>query len=265
MSNQASNLAARLEFALTAAREAGELIVGYYQKDDLAVDLKGDKSPVTAADRGAEKLIRELVKQRFPDDGVLGEEFGEEPARNGYRWILDPVDGTKSFVHGVPLFGTLIGLEQDGRMLIGVCRFPALDEVVYAARGSGTWWQTGDREPRRAKVTSVASMSDALFCTTTFAGWDRIGRSDALERLSKAARLTRGWGDCYGHILVATGRADVMVDPLMSAWDAAALVPIVEEAGGCFIDWKGRTAIDSGNGVSVNAMLKDAVLELLNP
>ena len=258
-----NNLSERLEFALAIARDAGRLILGYYQHEGLAVDLKGDKSPVTAADRGAEMLIRERVKQQFGDDGVLGEEFGEEPSRNGYRWILDPVDGTKSFVHGVPLFGTLIGLEHEGRMVLGVCRFPALDEMVYAARGSGSWWQKGNQEPRRARVTAVALLSDALFCTTTFTGWDTIGRRDALEKLSKAARITRGWGDCYGHILVATGRADVMVDPQMNAWDAAALVPIVEEAGGCFIDWQGRTAIDSGNGVSVNASLKDAVLAML--
>ena len=263
MDANAPQLDARLQFAVDMARRAGELILGYYQRDDLAVELKGDQSPVTAADRGAEQLIRKAIESEFPGDGVLGEEFGETPSQSGYRWILDPVDGTKSFVHGVPLFGTLIGLEHRAQVVLGVCRFPALGEMMYAARGSGAWWQTGDGQPRPARVSDVRSVSEALFCITTINGWDTIGRADALERLRKAARLTRGWGDCYGHMLVATGRAEIMVDPQMSAWDAAALLPIVEEAGGHFIDWEGNASIHSGNGVSVNAHLKDDVVKLL--
>ena len=133
----------RLEFALDVARRASELILGYYQSESLAVESKRDTSPVTAADRGAEELIRKEIQKEFPGDGVLGEEFGETPSSNNFRWILDPVDGTKSFIHGVPLFGTLIGLEFGDRVMLGVCRFPALDEVVYAAEGSGAWWQVG--------------------------------------------------------------------------------------------------------------------------
>jgi histidinol-phosphatase len=255
----------RLEFALDVARRASELILGYYQSESLAVEAKRDSSPVTAADRGAEQLIRVAIARDFPGDGVLGEEFGESASLNGFRWILDPVDGTKSFIHGVPLFGTLIGLEFGEQVVLGVCRFPALDEVVFACQSQGTWWQTGRGNPRRARVSQVASLSDALFCITTVSGWERIGRWDAFERLRSVAKLTRGWGDCYGHALVATGRADVMVDPLMNAWDAAALVPIVQEAGGHFVDWEGRATIHSGNGVSVNAALKDTVLEVLRP
>ncbi|MBT4865958.1 MAG: histidinol-phosphatase [Planctomycetaceae bacterium] len=263
MNSSIPELSQRLDFAVEAARRAGELILSFYQRDDLHVDLKSDESPVTAADRGAEELIRQLVGETFPDDGVLGEEFEDKPAANGFRWILDPVDGTKSFVHGVPLFGTLIGVEHDGQMVAGVCRFPALNEVVYAATGQGTWWQTGGNEPRRAKVTDVAQLADALFCTTTITGWDTTGNRAAFDRLCDASRLVRGWSDCYGHILVATGRADVMVDPEMNAWDIAALIPIVQEAGGEFVDWAGNTTIDGGNGLSVNSMLKDEVLSLL--
>jgi histidinol phosphatase-like enzyme (inositol monophosphatase family) len=263
MNSSIPDLIQRLEFAVEAASRAGELILSFYQRDDLHVDLKSDESPVTAADRGAEELIRQLIDETFPDDGVLGEEFDDKPAANGFRWILDPVDGTKSFVHGVPLFGTLIGLEYDGQMVVGVCRFPALNEVVYAATGQGTWWRTGKNEPRRARVTDVASMGDALFCTTTITGWDTTGNRAAFDRLCDAARLVRGWSDCYGHILVATGRADVMVDPEMNAWDIAALIPIVQEAGGEFVDWAGNTTIDGGNGLSVNSQLKDEVLALL--
>jgi len=265
VTEQAPDLSRRLEWAVDVSRQAGELILGYYQQENLNVDLKSDQSPVTAADRGAEELIRKQIDETFPDDGVLGEEFDDKPATNGFRWILDPVDGTKSFVHGVPLFGTLIGLEFQERMVAGVCRIPALDEVVYAATGQGAWWQTGDGPIRNARVTGVSRMADALFCTTTITGWDTTGHRDAFDRLCQAAGLVRGWSDCYGHILVATGRADVMIDPEMNAWDAAALVPIVEEAGGQFVDWNGDVTIHGGNGLSVNGSLKAEILTLLNP
>src|SRR4051812_30386348 len=156
MTIESKDVKDRLDFAVDVAREAGTLILRYYQNADLAVELKGDETPVTAADRGAEELIRQRIAKMFPGDGVLGEEFGETASSNGYRWILDPVDGTKSFVHGVPLFGTLIGIEHNGEMVAGVCRFPALDEVVYAGQGGGTWWQVGTNEPRRTHVTEVA-------------------------------------------------------------------------------------------------------------
>ncbi|MEX0704034.1 MAG: histidinol-phosphatase [Planctomycetales bacterium] len=259
-----SDLSARLEFALDAARAAGELILGYYRDARLQVEFKADRSPVTAADRGAEELLRARIAAEFPGDGVLGEELADVPSRNGYRWVLDPVDGTKSFIHGVPLFGTLIGLERDGRVLLGVCRFPALDEVVYAARGGGAWWRIGDAAPRAVRVSPIDRIEDALFCITTVSGWEKIGRRDAFDRLCGAAGLTRGWGDCYGHMLVATGRAEVMIDTAMNPWDAAAVLPIVEEAGGHFLDWTGTARIDGGNGLSVNAALRETICALLN-
>lgn len=257
------DLRERLDFAVEAAQEAAAGILALYQKVDLAVDLKLDRSPVTAADRDAEQLLRNRIAAAYPEDGVLGEEFGEKPSQNRCRWILDPIDGTKSFIHGVPLFGTLIGLESNGKLVLGVCRFPALDEVVYAAQGAGTWWQRGNGSPRRVTVSSVGSLSEALFCTTTITGWEQIGHRQTFDRLCQASGLVRGWGDCYGHILVATGRADVMIDPAMNPWDAAALVPIVHEAGGQFVDWTGHTTIHGGNGLSVNPALKDEVLALL--
>lgn len=253
----------RLDFAVDAARQASDYILKYYQASDLAVELKSDQSPVTVADRGAEELLRELILAAFPDDGVLGEEFPETPGRNGFRWILDPIDGTKSFVHGVPLFGTLIGLEFEKESLLGVCRFPALDEVVYAAKGQGAWWQCRDEAPRPAKVSKATRLEDAVFCTTTMTRWETIGHRDTFDTLCRTARLTRGWGDCFGHMLVATGRIDVMVDPAMSPWDACALLPIVEEAGGVWMDWKGESTIYSGNGISVTPGLKERILELV--
>jgi histidinol-phosphatase len=257
-----TEIKARLAWALGAARDAGTFILKHYQSATLAVERKKDSSPVTLADRGAEELLRQSIGRTFPADGILGEEFGEQPGTNGWRWILDPLDGTKSFIYGVPLFGTLIGAEFEGRCVLGVCHFPALNETAWGATGQGAFWQTSDGRPRPARVSPVADFSQALFCFTTVQGFSRIGRPDAFDALVSRSAIARGWGDCYGHILVATGRAEVMVDPLMNAWDAAALVPIVQEAGGHFFDWNGKPSIHSGNGISVNAALRDAVLAI---
>ncbi len=259
---EADQYKARLDFALDAAREAAEIILGYYQDTGVNVDRKGDNSPVTIADRNAEQAIRRGIAKNFPGDGVLGEEYGDTAGTSGYRWILDPLDGTKAFIHGVPLFGTLIGVEHEGKVVVGVCNFPVLQETAWAARGQGAWWRTHGKEPRPARVSTETDFSKSLFCFTTVAGFARIGRPDAFEKLVQSAALSRGWGDCYGHVLVATGRAEVMVDPLMNPWDGAALLPIVEEAGGCYFDWQGVSTIYSGNGISVNPPLKDAVLKI---
>jgi len=256
-------LQARLDFALGATARTDEFILGFYQSPDLAVERKRDASPVTAADRGAEELLRQLIADAYPGDAVLGEEFGDTPGSSGWRWILDPVDGTKSFIHGVPLFGTLIGLEHGDRQVLGICSFPALDETVYAARGLGAWWRIGRHEPRPARVSPVSSLSESLFCTTTIQRWATQGKQAAFQQLNAACGLVRGWGDCFGHILVATGRAELMVDPILNPWDCAALVPILEEAGGHYLDFTGQPNIHAGQGFSINAALKDEVLRIL--
>lgn len=256
------DLEQRLELALAMAREASAFILSHYQSSSLAVENKRDSSPVTIADRGAEELIRTRIIAQFPHDAILGEEFGEQPGESGYKWILDPVDGTKSFIHGVPLFGTLIGVEFNRECVAGVCHFPAMNETVWGGRGLGAWWQTNDGSIRPARVSAVTELSKATVCFTTVQGYARVGRFDVFESLVEKAQLLRGWGDCYGHMLVATGRADVMVDPLMNPWDAAALVPIVTEAGGHFVDWMGESSIYSGSGISVNDKLRDAVLKI---
>lgn len=258
-----SNLQSRLDFALAVAREASDLILPYYRNPTLEVERKRDTSPVTEADKRAELLIRDRLASTFPDDAILGEEFPDKTGTSGFRWILDPIDGTKSFIHGVPLFGTLIGVELESRCEIGVVRFPALDEVVYAARGSGAWWQIGDAAPRQVHVSSISKLSESTFCMTNPSRWFQTGKGPALENLMKSVQLARGWGDCYGHMLVATGRAEIMIDPAMNAWDAAALLPIVEEAGGHYIDWNGTATIYGGNGISVVPALKDEVLRYL--
>lgn len=254
----------RLQFALTASAYAERLVLKYFQRDSLQIDLKSDQSPVTAADRGAEEILRKELRQAFPDDAILGEEFGETAGSSGYRWILDPVDGTKSFIHGVPLFGMLIGLQFQGDCVAGICRIPGLNEVVYARRGGGAWWERNGEEPVPARIRETNTLAEGLFCFTEPEGFRTIGRWEVLERLSEACRLSRGWGDCYGHILVATGRADLMVDPLLAEWDAAALIPIVEEAGGVFMDWQGDPTATGGNGISTTPALKPQVLEILS-
>ncbi|SFH52330.1 inositol monophosphatase family protein [Planctomicrobium piriforme] len=253
----------RLRFALNASAQAERLVMSYFGDAALQVDLKDDLTPVTAADRGAEELLRRTLLGTFPHDSVLGEEFGETKGNSGFRWILDPVDGTKSFVHGVPLFGMLIGLQFEGENVAGICRLPAVREVIYASRGRGSWWQRGSAAAVPAQVTTATSLSDSLFCYTAVDGFEQIQRSDVLQKLSQVCRLSRGWGDCYGHMLVATGRADLMIDPLLAEWDACALIPIIEEAGGIFMDWTGRSTAVGGNGISLTPQIKSELQQII--
>jgi len=209
-----NELQTRLEFGLAAAAAAQPLILSHYQSADLAVESKSDASPVTIADRSAERLIRERLADAFPRDGVFGEEFGETAGTTSYRWVLDPIDGTKAFVAGVPLFGTMIGLERDGECIAGVIRFPALDEVVFARHGGGAWHQQGGRPLTRVHVTQTEHLRSALGCFTDVDCWVKEQKLPVFARYCSSLRIARGWGDCYGHALVALGRADVMVDPL---------------------------------------------------
>lgn len=258
-----SEIIDRLHFSLDVAEEASVLILQHYQTDGLLVESKSDESPVTVADRGAELLIRKRIAEEFPDDGVLGEEFPDVPGRNSFRWILDPIDGTKAFVHGVPLFGSLIGLEYEGRVVAGVCRFPALNEVVYAADGYGCWWKIGNQEPRRTTAPSTTDIRQARLMFTEPTHWKPFHRFETIMQVMDQVRIGRGWGDCYGHAMVATGRAEIAIDPQMSPWDIAALIPILREAGASCTDWKGREVVDGGDGVSVCAGLKDQVIAIL--
>jgi histidinol-phosphatase len=250
------SLSSLLDFALDAAWQAGRVTLAHFQAG-VAVDRKDDGSPVTVADRDGERLIRRLIEGRFPTHAVVGEEFGEAHRGASHRWIVDPIDGTHSFIRGVPFFGVLIGLEIAGDPVVGVAHFPGLGEMIGAARGEGCRWNG-----RRARVSTVASLDAAcLAYTDTRQIEERLGaRWQALQ--AKTA-LQRGWGDCYGHCLVATGRVDAMLDPRMHAWDCAALVPILEEAGGRFTDWQGTRRIDGGDAVSTNGPLHEQILELL--
>jgi histidinol-phosphatase len=262
MSPHASDIVCRLELAVEAARQAGKITLEFFRRPDLAVERKGDDSPVTAADRQAEKHLRKCIADAFPDDGIFGEEFPERPGTSGFRWILDPIDGTKSFIHGVPLYGTLVGVEYEKESVVGVNLIPALGECVYAAKGEGAWYVLGDNPLVRASVSKCPTLAEGLFLTSEVANFYTTGRRHVYDRLQDAARLTRTWGDCYGYLMLVTGRADLMVDPLMEVWDAAALQPILEEAGGTFTDWQGRPTIYAGEGVATNGRILDEVLAI---
>lgn len=265
----ASAVAERLTAALRWAEEAGNETLKFFRNSSLDVDRKGDGSPVTAADRASETLLRERIAELFPDDAILGEEFGETPGTSGYRWVLDPIDGTKSFIHGVPLYTTLIAVLEDkpegetGESLLGIIHSPATRETVWAPAGGQTWYRDGDAEPVKAQVSDTDSLEKSLFLTTDVDDYDVREAGDATEMLIELAhksRVTRTWGDAYGYLMVATGRAEVMIDPALSLWDAAALQPILEGAGGSFTDWQGNPTIHSNEAVATNAALKETIL-----
>lgn len=264
-----SELTERTQLAVRIVREIGAHAITYYQQQDIGLDFKPDRSPVTRADKEGEELARRMLDAECPADAILGEEYGEKDGTSGYRWYLDPIDGTQSFVRGVPLFGCMAALEHDGESVAGAVCFPALSEIVYAATGQGAWWAnaigapSGPLDLRPAHVSSVADLSGALFASTGFHNFQPTGKAEGLARLFNAVREARGWSDCYGHYLVATGRVDVMIDPLMNVWDNAPLLPIVEEAGGRFTSLSGARTIHEPNAVSTNSLLHDAVLALL--
>jgi histidinol phosphatase-like enzyme (inositol monophosphatase family) len=244
-----------MEFAVEAAWQAGKITLEYFQAS-FDLELKADLSPVTVADRRAEQALREAIERRYPDHAVLGEEFGETgPKGARFRWVLDPIDGTASFVRGVPLYGVMVAVERDGESVVGVVNLPALGEVVYAARGEGAHWNG-----RRARVSAVDRLEDALVLSTGETAMARFGRGAAYERLRSASKTQRTWGDCYGHMLVATGRAEVMLDPIMNLWDNAALLPILVEAGGTFTDWSGNATHTAPEALSTNGLVLDRVL-----
>jgi histidinol phosphatase-like enzyme (inositol monophosphatase family) len=261
------------EFAEAAAKAAGEITLQYFRTmlggegghtgPPLQIQYKEDSSPVTTADRESETLLRSRIEKRFPEHGIWGEEYGLTRPEAAMRWMVDPIDGTQSFIRGVPLYGVMLGLVERGAEgtedpVLGVVHFPALGETVTAWRGGGCWWSRGAGKVR-ARVSQVARLEDAVLLTTDPVGLLRGEKRAGYEWLRARVRMERGWGDCYGHLLVATGRAEIMLDPELREWDAAALIPILEEAGGKFTDWKGRRTISGGDGFATNGALFEEV------
>jgi histidinol-phosphatase len=232
-----------LDVAIDAALAAGRRTLAHFDSR-VAFERKGDASPVTIADREAETILRDALGRAFPDHGIVGEEHGESGAGASHRWYLDPIDGTKSFLRGVPLYGVLVALEIEGRIEVGVAHFPALGETVTAASGLGT-----RLNGRRVHVRDTPRLADAFVAFTDAASFARHGRAEAWRRVQAASAYRPGWSDAYGHALVATGRLEVMLDPV-NAWDGGPFPVLLREAGGFFGDWSGVETIHGGEGVS---------------
>jgi histidinol-phosphatase len=246
-----------LDFAIDAAWQAGRITLGYFQRE-ITVERKSDQTPVTAADRAAEAHLRDLIGRAWSGHGIVGEEFGPQRGSSRYRWILDPIDGTKSFLCGVPLYSTLIALVEEDMPVLGVINLPALGEMIYASRGGGCYWNG-----RAARVSEVSSLQDAVLLGTDLDTFAHFGKAEAWRRLASATHLQRTWGDAWGYTRVATGRAEIMVDPSMSVWDCGPLQVILEEAGGTFTDWAGEPTILGADGIATNGLLLEDVMQLV--
>lgn len=242
-----------------AARLAGAVALRRW-RTGLAADLKGDGSPVTEADREAEGAVRDWIAARFPQDAVVGEEFGEHSGTSGRTWLLDPIDGTRAFVAGTPLWGSLVAVLEGDTVLAGAASFPAVDEHLAAAPGEGCW-----HNGARCRVSDVATLGQATVLTTDLAGRQHAARLAGWLALACRARQARTWGDCYGYLLVATGRAEVMCDPVLNPWDGACFVPILAEAGGVITDWTGGPGPLLNSAIATNAALAGAARHVLNP
>ena len=260
----------RYELAQKIAKSAGKVTLNWFQTDQFEVEKKADRSPLTIADRESETHLREQIAKHFPDDSIVGEEFGVTEGSSPWRWILDPIDGTKSFISGVPLYGTMVAVDRaiegssDQReCLIGSVYIPGLDEGIHALKGQGAWHFRGDQPAVRASASKTTNIADAVLATSEVETFNEIEQDGLWDRLAGEVWYCRTWGDVYGYLLLATGRIEVMVDPILNIWDAAAVQPIVVEAGGKFTDFNGQPKIDTGNAIASNGPFHDRLLELI--
>ncbi len=243
----------RLRFAIETAILAGKSTLPYFQTR-TPVEIKADQTPITAADRLAERTIRERLAVEYPDEAILGEEEGASGAGHR-RWVLDPIDGTKSFVSGVPLYATLLAFEEERQVQLGVCYFPALNELVYAEEGGGTFWNGV-----QAHVSERTTLDGSVIASGSATSMAKAGRLQGFRAIEDRVLASRTWGDAYGHSLVATGRVDAMIDPIVAPWDIAAMSVIVREAGGAFTDFSGRE--ERGlEAISSNGLVHTEILE----
>lgn len=247
----------RYELAVEAAQKAGDLARNYYETT-FVVEHKTDTSPVTVADRQAEQLIRSAIATHFPDDGLLGEEYGNQPGTSGFRWVIDPIDGTKSFIRHVPIWATLIGLEYQGEQIGGVVYIPVFGMTYRALRGDGAFLNE-----RPIRVSAIERLADALLCYSSIGWFTRAGRQQTFLELADRTWRQRGYGDFYGFVLVAEGAAEVMIEHGVNPWDIAATKAIVEEAGGRFTDWDGTPTIDRPDVLATNGRVHAETLAVL--
>jgi len=256
-----ASVSADLELALAMADRADVVTMKTFQSSSLRVETKPDLTPVTEADQAAEKLLREILSQERPLDDILGEEFGATATTSNRRWILDPIDGTKNYVRGVPVWSTLIALTIDGVPVLGVVSAPALNRRWWAAKDCGAWTQALGAAPKRLQVSGVHELSNASFSYSDSIGWPE---NDALVALNSSTWRQRAYGDFWSHMLVAEGAVDISAEPELGAWDMAALIPIIEEAGGMATAFDGSPALQSGSLVATNGLLHDQVLPHLH-
>ncbi len=260
----------RVAFALSLAVAASRETLKFFRTSDFQVERKSDRSPVTLADKQTEQLIRSMVEKAFPNDAILGEEFGSVAGQSEFEWIIDPIDGTKSFISGVPLYSTLVAMTVRGEPTIGVIAIPALGELIIAAKGLGAWYgQAGSQSSGNQLVQTFVSkqsrLEDGLMVTSQVDNFERRNADSAYRELEGLAYVSRTWGDGYGYLLVATGRAEVMVDPIVNPWDVAAVAPVIQEAGGKFSTWSGEYDIRVSHCVGSNGRVHDQVLSRLRP
>lgn len=243
-----------VEIALEAAQAGGAVALDHYKRhvsgQRLDVEIKSDGSPVSHADRASEEAVRAFLSRHFPEDGILGEELGLTRPDAKRRWVIDPIDGTKSFLAGVPLWGSLLALVEGEEVLVGAAAFPVTGEAIAAAPGTGCHVVGG-----KAGVSAVADLAKALVLATDEWFPEAPEVAPRFADLVKRARLARSWGDCYGYYLVATGRAELMTDGKLSPWDAACFLPIIEEAGGVFTDWDGKRTVFGRGVIATNRAL----------
>lgn len=288
MTDSVSPYADDLTLALSLADAADAITMARFEANDLSVESKPDLTPVSDADTAVEKELRELIAAHYPEDALLGEEFGGDVTFTGRQWVIDPIDGTKNFVRGVPVWATLISLLVDGKPMVGVVSAPALGRRWWAAEGSGAWrlfntpasvataasgsgGDTGNADggvpsvgARRLEVSKVAQVADSSIAISSLSGWADCGKREQLINLTDSAWRLRGYGDFWSYMLVAEGAVDIAAEPEVSLWDLAALAPIITEAGGRFTSLDGQDGPHGGSAVATNGLLHEATLRALD-
>lgn len=247
-----------IDFTKELAKASGDIINGYF-RSGVAVESKADESPVTIADKKAEEIMREMIMKAYPDHGIIGEEFGNHNEDAEYQWVLDPIDGTKSFITGTFLFGTLIGLMRDRQPILGAIHHSVTSHLLIGADG------VTKLNDEVVKVRPCENLRDAVMLCSDYLDVGRYQNGIAFQQLMGRVKFARTWGDCHGYFLVATGYAEIMMDPIMNLWDIVALVPVIEGAGGTITDWEGNAPLDGHGIIATNGTLHAQVLRSLNP
>lgn len=245
------------EFVKLLALESGKIIKEYF-RTNINIDTKSDDSPVTIADKKAEEKLRGMIAKEFPDYGIIGEEFGKENEDAEYQWILDPIDGTKSFICGALTFGTLIGLLKNGNPVLGLFHQPILEELLIGDNN------IAEINGISTKVRNINNLSEAVLLTTDHLNIAKYKNKERFDKLIRKVKIYRNWGDCYGYYLLATGFADIMIDPIMSPWDSLPLIPIIKGAGGVITDYHGNDPVKGDSIIAASPDLHAEIVELLN-